>query len=121
MEFGKSVYVCKKITKDGGYVEYSKPIEIILRPMHLSIMPAYKGELGVLPYGVDKDAKWIGIAYNQFSNFFHEGDLIYLEGAKPSDDEEEYGKKANGIIVAVRPYNLTLRIIIKERVVNYEY
>lgn len=115
MKFGEVIYYCKKKNTNDDYIEYEEPIAITLRPKYMSIQPINKGEFSIQTYGEDIDANWVGIVSNRnLMNLFKEGDLLYLDGENPNG-ELETGEKANGIIKAVRDFNVTQRLIIKKR------
>ena len=123
MKYGESIYLVKKKNIDGGIVEYEKPIEIVLKPFHLSIMPrdVVRGNYSVQEFGMQINYDWVGVAYkNHFKNMFHEGDLLYVDGLVPSNNSENY-EDANAIITNVLDNNLTYRLLIKNRVMTTNY
>lgn len=120
MKFGERIWHAKAIIVDNEIVDYEIPYAITLRPMYLSIMPS-GGDFTIQEYGRDDSSKWTGIAYSSFfKNVFHEGDLLYLDGATPNG-EIEFGNNANAVIKDVREYNQTFRLNIKSRVSGVGY
>lgn len=117
MKYGQAFYLVRKITDDGGYVEYEKPKKIILRPFYISIMPrdVVRGNYSVQEFGMQINYDWVGLAYkNHFKDMFHEGDLLYLDGLVPNNSENY--DDANAIITNVLDNNITYRLLIKNRI-----
>ena len=59
MEFGDSIYFCKK--KKGKVEKYEAPVEIVLKRFHFSLMTT-KGLMDTLIYGPDVDNTYIALA-----------------------------------------------------------
>lgn len=118
MEFGKVIYYCKAIRDDDGILTgYEEPIEIRLRPRYFSLMPT-SGYSEIVVYG-----KNIAITYTALAllstwgeETFKVGDKFYVDGAKPSAEEEEPGDNANAEIDNVRFDNHYIKMIIKKLV-----
>ena len=113
--WNKTCYIAtvKKI----DYDEYGNEIKICNEPKEykFNIQPA-SGYLDVATYGekVSKVYKTI-IPYNTYNGKFHEGDIAYLEGAKPENENSNtYGINGNYIIDTVRPQNLVIAIYFKK-------
>ena len=114
MKLGEKIYLCKHEVDENGFVSYSKPIEFVLKFMYLTVMPA-SGNFLTEEYGQDISAKWNIVANEQyFSDTFAEGDILYLDGNKP-DEKDENGSGANAVITSVRPQNRVIRIIAEKR------
>lgn len=111
MKLGDTIYYCKKI-KD-KVEEYEAPIPITLKFNYFTLMPASEYN-DVAVYGEDIVSRYR--AYAKFSIWgmkFETGDKLYIDYAKPVDDEE-YGKSANAEITAVLYQNLFIRLEIKK-------
>ena len=51
------------------------------------------------------------IPFDEFKNYFNEGDVAYLEETKPEKETKEtYGHTANYKVVSVRPQNTAITI-----------
>ncbi len=115
MEFGKKVYYCKKVV--GKNDTFEAPIEITLRPNDFSLMPT-RGYTDIEIYG--KDAVNIYTAYAKKikwgTTLFTQGSRFYVDGNAPSQDEENYGDKANAEVDAVLDDNKFLKLMIKKLV-----
>lgn len=116
MEFGESIYFCKR--KKGKVEKYEAPEEIVLRRFHFSLMTT-KGLMNTLKYGKDVDNTYIALApiKEWGRDYFHEGDKFYLDYAKPSS-EEENGETANAKIKSVKFQNMFIRLVIEKTVEN---
>lgn len=116
MEFGDSIYFCKR--KKGKVEKYEAPVEIVLKRFHFSLMTT-KGLMNTLIYGPDVDNIYIALApiKEWGRDYFHEGDKFYLDYAKPTP-EEENGEKANAKIKSVKFQNMFIRLVIEKTVEN---
>jgi len=114
MRLGERIYYCKK--KD-GVEEYEAPIPITLRFNDFTLM-ATRGFSDIEIYGTEITNYYT--AYAKLSkwgnNLFREGDKFYVDYAKPSVDEENYGDKANARIDSIIYDNLFIKIMIKKLV-----
>lgn len=116
MRVGDSVWYCKRT----GESEYAEPIEIKTALMHFTVM-GKSGYLDIQEYGENINnyltavaqpcAKWGGI--------FHEGDLFYCNGARPSLSEEYYGQNANYVVDTIDYGNARIKLTLK-RTAYYE-
>lgn len=118
MKFGDSIYYCKK--KKGKVEKYEAPVEIVLKRDYFSLMTT-KGLMDTLIYGKDIDNTYIALAPIRIwgRDTFKEGDKIYLDYVKPSDDEEN-GANANAEIKSVRYQNLFVRLVIRKTVLSQD-
>lgn len=115
MKNGQKIYHCSSLGIVDGFPSYSKPTEYTLRFNYLTIQPK-TGHWNNLPYGMDVARAWNGIAKESlFDGIFKEGDLLYLDGLIPNEDEHEYGQTANGLIVSVLNRNRTIQLEITKR------
>lgn len=123
MQYREKIYLVKKKTIDDGVIEYESPKEIVLRPFFISVMPvdSSKGSYSTQEYGTQITYDWVSVAYkSKFRGMFSEGDLLYLDGAKPLNNNGNY-EDANAIIANVLDNNYTYKILIKSRVMKEEY
>ena len=68
-----------------------------------------------LEFGEKISKTWTIVAnYNLFNKVFNEGDLLFLDGAKPTNIEL-YEKEANAVITSVRYQNKIIRIIAEKK------
>lgn len=121
MKYGEKIYLRRRINLEDGVVDYGDPIEIILKPMQISVMPISDYQ-DIKEYGIDNSSKWQIITYRKYfpRSFFKNGDLLYLDGVDPIGESEK-GQFANAIIKGVSEYNLTLRLIAERRIINESY
>ena len=116
MKLGSYIFHCKRTVVD-DVVSYSDPIRYKLRFNFLTIMPAtvalnnMSGFYTTEEYGEHTALGWNGIANAEiFRGQFKPGDVLFLEGALPSNKE----KGANAIITSVRDQNRVIYLTIKE-------
>lgn len=111
MKIGRSVWYCKK-QKNGNY---GKPKEIVTRANYFTVM-GKSGYSDLIQFGNQVSSFLTAIAqpYEMWENTFEEGDLFYCNGAKPSDDEEWYGEKANYVVDDVDYGNIRIKITLKK-------
>lgn len=117
MKFGDSIYYCKKIP--GEVDKYEKPIKIVLQPNYFTIMPT-RGFSDIQVYG--KEVVNYYTAYARLSKWgkdmFTDGSRFYVDYKEPSQDEEDFGDKANAYIDGDPLFdNLWIKIMIKKLVV----
>lgn len=111
------IYHCKVKDKLEP-IEYEEPKKYKVGFNYLTIMPA-SGYTSATAYGKEISKIYTGIAKAKyFNDVFHEGDLLYIEGAKPSEEENYYGDFANAEIDSVQYQNLYIRLTIKKRKLN---
>ena len=111
MKLGDTIYYCKK--KKDEVEEYEKPIPIVLRFNYFTLMPASEYS-DVVIYGEDINTRYR--AYAKFciwGKTFNKGDKLYIDYAKPSNDEQ-YGQNANAEITAVMYDNLFVKLEIRK-------
>lgn len=113
----KEVYLCSLI-KDSDPTSYMLPRKFTQRFNYFTIVQA-SGFLATQVYGQNIDKMFNGIAnYNIFKGVFKEGDLLYINGAKPSDEEEYVGQNANAFIKSVNEINHSIQLVIEKRVLK---
>lgn len=116
MKNGQEISHCSLLETVNGLSVYSEPKEYTLKLNYLTIQPK-TGNRNILPYGVGVARAWNGIANARiFDNVFKEGDLLYLDGTVPNDDEIENGQTANGYIDSVQVQNMAIKLEISKRV-----
>ena len=127
MKSGATVYHARRVYDENAEIamfEQSKPY--ITRNNYLSIMPATsRGFMEVMKYGEDLDNTWVAIAnFMAFDGVFKEGDVMWVDGAKPIEEiEMKYGNgsSANAIIRLVSNVGKTISITLtrnKEQVLR---
>lgn len=110
------IYHCK--AKETDPIEYEKPAKYKLGFNYLTIMPA-SGYTNATAYGKDIGKIYTAIAKAQYFNgVFKEGDLLYIEGMEPNENETYIGEYANAEIDSVRYQNLYINITIRKRKIN---
>lgn len=119
MRIGKSVWHAKRIyLPDAEIPEYEKPIEIVTRCNHLTVMPVVsRGLTEIIKSGETMYSTWTVIANARiFDGVFKAGDLMWVDGAEPIEDLESqygYGATANAIVKNVAYVNHTISITIE--------
>lgn len=114
MKFGQKIYWCKKLKEPIGIQEYASPVEITLIPGRFSIQPA-GGYSALVQFG-DKVSQFQTIVcqpYDIWFGKFSRGDKFYIDGFKPSKDENRYGEMANCVVDDVLNQQEVIRIILK--------
>lgn len=123
MRVGNSVWFAKRISGENAEVaEYAEPIEIKTKFNYLTIQPAIaKGYIAIVEYGEKLSDTWNGVANGrQFKDFFHKGDVMWVDGESPLSEqnaklEEEYGygATANAVIKNAVPVNITISLTLE--------
>lgn len=118
MRVGKSVWHAKRIhSLNAEIAEYEKPKEIVTRFNYLTVMPSSsRGYLEILKHGEVLYDTWTCTANAKyFDGEFREGDLMWVDGAKPIVEiEEQYGNgaSANAVIKSALEVNQTISIVL---------
>lgn len=114
----KNVYLCKRIPNSRP-IEYEEPIKISVKFNFFTIMPA-SGYTNATAYGQDIVKIYTAIAnIKYFADIdFKENDLMYIEGAEPSEEETYYGERANAEIDSVRYQNKVIVLTLRKRKTN---
>lgn len=115
MTFGEKIYYRNKLKKPEGIVEYGEAHEIILKPNYFSVMPA-DGYLAVQEFGINKKKYQTAICqpYKKWKDVFKEGDVFYIEGATPFDEEFD-GEFANFVVDDIGKQNEVVRLTLKRK------
>lgn len=119
MRVGDSVWFCKKLTEpDENGEEFAEPVEIKTRLMYFTVM-GKKGFSEIENLGDTTSSSLTAIAqpYELWKNEFHNNDLFYCNGAKPSDNEEYYGQFANYRVSDIDYGNMRIKLTL-DRVEN---
>lgn len=115
MRVGETLYhSARNIDSNNGVVSYSTATAYKTRLMYLTCQPA-SGYTETLEFGEKLSKTWVIIAnYRIFDGVFNEGDLLFLDGAKPSD-KGQYEQEANAVITSVRYQNKVIRITAEKK------
>ena len=125
MIVGQSVWHSSRISGNNAEIDtFDKPKEIRTRFNYFTVMPATsRGFMAVMSYGEDIDNTWTAIAKtSEFNGKIKEGDLFWLDGAKPIPELEEkygHGATANAVVKSVACVNISIAITLtrnKEKV-----
>ena len=122
MKMGEKIWWCKRTSPDNAEVDtYDKPEEFTLKlpnyisPISITVQPK-NGFTDRLAYGetTSKDQRIILTPYDYWYGKFKEGDLFYLDGEKPNEDEEYYGQNANYEVEFVGNQNEAIELSVKK-------
>lgn len=122
MREGEKIWYCSRTSEDNAEVDtYAKPVEEIVRlpsvfnPISLTVQPK-NGFTDRLAYGetTNKDQRIILTPYTYWHKKFKEGDVFYLDGQKPSEDEEYFGQNANYQVELVANQNEAIELSVKK-------
>lgn len=122
MKMGSKIWWCKRV-----YVEneetprYEKPQEFVSRPptpfcpIGITVQPR-TGFTDYFNYGetTNSDQRIVLTPYDYWYGKFNKGDLFYLDGAMPNDEEESYGQDANYYVEFVANQNSGLVLSLKQ-------
>lgn len=113
MKIGDSIYLAQLDRIDEDDVKhYKEPIELKLKLNELTIMEVSNTN-PLTHYDNANKRKWTGMAnLKRYSDVFHVGDKLYLNGVEPTG-EEAYGDNANAQIVSVINPNLKIQFKIE--------
>ena len=111
--WNKQCYIALKKDEQVQYDDFGSEIPKFHKPKeyYFNIQPV-KGYFDVIEYGekVDKMYKAV-VPFEKYNGVFHEGDIAYLEGKKPSGETPDtYGIGGNFVISSVRPQNMIIAI-----------
>ena len=114
MRVGETFYHSVRKINNNDLVTYSvaKPYRTQLG--YITCQPA-SGYTETLEFGEKVSKTWTIVAnYSRFNGVFNEGDLLFLDGAKPTD-KDLYENEANAVITSVRYQNKIIRIIAEKK------
>lgn len=111
MRIGDSCWFCKKLDKEIDGQFYAKPQEIVTRARYFTVM-GKSGNSDIVDLGLDEQSRLTAIAqpYARWKDTFSNGDLFYVNGLKPSEDEDYYGQNANYRVADVDYGNSRIRL-----------
>lgn len=114
MRFGAVIYWCKRLKEPTDLQEFEAPEAITLRPQHFSVQPA-SGYSSIQEFGVNisQYQRVICQPYQLWENKFSIGDVFYIDGVEPSEDEQYYGERANYVVDAIAYQNVGIRLTLK--------
>ena len=121
MRNGEKIWYCLRTSTDNAEVDnYSEPVEEILRmpsvfnPVSITVQPA-NGFTDRLAYGetTSKTQRVVLSPYQKWHNVFNEGDLFYIDGAEPYENEPN-GVGANYYVDDVANQNEAIVLTIKK-------
>lgn len=114
MRIGDSCWHCKVLDNISDIEKYDKPYEIITKLRYFTIM-GKSGSSEYIDLGLDEQSRLSAIAqpYRLWENVFNVGDVFYVNGNKPSEDEDFYGQLANYIVTNVDYGNARVRLILE--------
>ena len=122
MREGEEIWYCSRIQQENAEVEeYEAPVKEYVRfprpfsPISLTVQPK-NGITDRFNYGETtiKDQRIILTPYQYWHNKFHVGDLFYLDGQKPNEDEEYYGQDANYYVENVANQQEAIELSVKK-------
>lgn len=112
-QWEKRIYIARKLE---GVDEYGKGIYEEPREYSFTVQPM-SSRLDIQMFGERAiEMQRMLIERKKYENFFHEGDLVYLDGASP-EGEEVNGINANYRMLPPRNQNLCITIYCA-RIVN---
>lgn len=122
MRNGEKIWHCKRLSEENAEVsEWAKPQEYILHmprpfsPIGITVQPK-NGFTDRMSYGetTNSDQRVILTPYIYWKDKFQVGDLFYIDGAKPTEDEAYYGEKANYYVEFVALQNQAIELSLKQ-------
>lgn len=122
MRNGEKIWYCLRTSDDDAEVDtYAPPVEETVRmpnifsPVGITVQPK-NGFTDRLAYGetTSKDQRIILTPYPFWYGRFKEGDLFYLDGEHPRDNESFYGEYANYMVEAVGNQNEAIELSVKK-------
>lgn len=114
MKVGETFYHSVRNIDDKDLVTYSVANAYRTQLGYITCQPA-SGYTETLEFGEKVSKTWTIVAnYSRFNGVFNEGDLLFLDGAKPTDTDL-YENEANAVITSVRYQNKIIRIIAEKK------
>lgn len=127
MRNGEKIWHCKRLSEENAEVSvWDKPHEHILRmpsafsPIGITVQPK-NGFTDRFQYGetTNSDQRVILTPYVYWQGKFQVGDLFYVDGQKPTAEEEYYGQNANYQVEFVALQNEAIELSLKQWKNNY--
>ena len=122
MREGEEIWYCSRIVSENAEIdEYEEAKKLTLRmprpfqPIGITVQPK-NGFTDRLSSGetTSKDQRIILTPYTYWHNKFKEGDLFYLSGAKPDNEESYNGENANYMVDVVLEGNEAIELSTKK-------
>lgn len=122
MRNGERIWACNRLHYANEEVPtYDEPEEFILRfptvfsPIGITCQPK-TGFTDYLEYGetTNSDRRIVLQPYQYWAEKFKVGDIFYIDGAEPSDEEEYYGQDANYYVEFVSRQNEAIVLSLKQ-------
>lgn len=122
MRNGEKIWYCLRTSDDDAEIDtYEKPVEETVRmpsifsPISITVQPK-NGFTDRMAYGetISKDQRIVLTPYVLWHGKFKEGDLFYLDGARPQENEEFFGEGANYMVDSVANQNEAIELSVKK-------
>ena len=122
MRNGEKIWYCIRTSPTDAEIDtYAEPIQETLRmpsifsPIGITVQPK-NGFTDRMAYGetTSKDQRIMLTPYQFWHGKFKEGDLFYLDGEHPSEDESFYGEFANYRVDVVNNQNEAIELSVKK-------
>lgn len=113
--WNKTCYIASK-NENPDVDDYGNEINTYNEPIkyNFNIQPA-SGDLEIATYGEKVNKVYKAIVPYRYKDKIKEGDIAYLDGASPEDEEAgNYGRNGNYTVDSVRPQNLATAIYFKK-------
>lgn len=122
MRYGEKIWYCNRIKGNNCETDkYNSPTEFIIRPYNVfnrisMTIQAKNGYTDILQYGEKtKDMQRVILRpYQVWNNVFNIGDLFYINGASP-ENEQYNGENANYYVEWINKGNETIELSLKNR------
>lgn len=122
MKIGEKIWYCLRTSQGNAeYDTYDEPkMEIVRMPSIFNLcgitVQPMNGFTDRMSYGetTSKDQRIILMPYEMWHGKFKEGDLFYLDGQEPQNDEDYYGQNANYYVDSVANQNRAIELVVKK-------
>ena len=119
MRVGDSFWHCKRIIESNSEIaHFEPPKEIKTKFRDITIQPSGSSHSELAAYGENIKDYRLAIAqpYSKWKGVFKSGDRLYLDGRKPTEEDDLGAENANYEVIDAPTYNLTIHVICKRRV-----
>lgn len=122
MRNGEKIWFCERVfQRNDEAPKYKKPEEFTLRspsafsPVGITCQPT-RGSTEYFEFGetTNSDQRIVLQPYAYWNNKFKKGDIFYIDGEKPTNDEEYYGQNANYYVEFVAKQNEAIVLSLKQ-------
>lgn len=122
MRNGEKIWFCLRTSEDDAEIDtYDSPVQEIVRmpsifnPVGISVQPK-NGFTDRMAYGetTSKDQRILLTPYQIWHGKFREGDLFYLDGECPRENESFNGEYANYRVDSVANQNEAIELTVKK-------